>query len=103
MGKVMKQHVTGRSVTRLASLLLAGGLSLAAISTLPAGAADIEEDPAASVRLSQKNSRNCTESCTAECRAERTDCTERKADEKISCRAQFQICVRRCVVTCSPN
>ena len=36
MGKVMKQHVTGWSVTRIASLLLAGGLSLAAISTLPA-------------------------------------------------------------------
>ena len=103
MGEVMKQHLNRCRVLRLAVMFLAGGVAVAAVFTNPAGAADMEEDPAAAVRLSQKASRTCTESCTAECRADRTGCAEQKTDDQTSCRAQFQICVRRCVVACSPK
>ena len=88
---------------RLSVVLLVGGLACAAVFANPSGAADIEEDPAAALRLSQKSGRSCTESCMSECRADRTDCKEQKTDDETSCRAQFQICVRRCVVSCSPN
>lgn len=103
MGKVMKQHLIRWRAMRLSVVLLAGGLVCGAVFANPAGAADIEEDPAAALRLSQKSSRSCTESCMSECRAHRTDCKEQKTDDENSCRAQFQICVRRCVVSCSPN
>ena len=102
MGKVMKHCIRWRAM-RLALALLAGGLAGAAVFASPARAADIEEDPAAALRLAQKASRICTEGCTAQCRADRTDCKEQKADDETSCRAQFQICVRRCVVSCSPK
>ena len=102
MGKVMKQHLNRCRVLRLAMALLAGA-AIATVCVNPAYAADMEEDPAAAVRLSQKASRSCTESCTAECRAHRTGCGEQKTDDQASCRAQFQICVRRCVVACSPK
>jgi hypothetical protein len=97
MGAVMKQQFTGAAALWLAVALMAGG------QANRTDAADIEEDPAAALRLAQKASRSCTESCMSECRAEKTDCTEGKTDAKISCRAQFQICVRRCVVACSPK
>ena len=103
MGEVMKQHFTRACAMRLAVVFLAGGVAVAALLENPARAADMEEDPAAAVRLSQKASRTCTESCTAECRAGRTGCAEQKTDDQQSCRAQFQICVRRCVVACSPK
>jgi hypothetical protein len=102
-GRVMKQQVTGWRALWLAVSLLAGACEGAAVLATPAGAADMEEDPAAALRLSQKSSRNCTGSCMAECRAERTVCTDGKTDDEGSCRAQFQICVRRCVISCSPN
>jgi hypothetical protein len=102
MGKAMK-HYMGQRAIWLAIALLAGGLAGAMVFAHPARAADIEEDPAAAVRLSQKASRICTEGCTAQCRADRADCKEQKADDEIGCRAQFQICVRRCVVSCSPK
>ncbi len=103
MGKVMKQHFIRWRAMRLVIALLAGGFAGAVGFVNPAGAADIEEDPAAALRLSQKASRSCTESCTAQCRADRTDCKGQKTDDEINCRAQFQICVRRCVVSCSPK
>jgi hypothetical protein len=100
----MKQHFTVCRAIWLAAWLLAGGFAEAAVLANPAGAADIEEDPAAAFRLSQKSSRSCTESCMAQCRAERTDCREGKTDDNNdNCPAQFQICVRRCVISCSPK
>jgi hypothetical protein len=103
MGEVMKQHFTSRRAMRLAVVFLGGSVAIGAVFANPVRAADIEEDPAAAVRLSQKASRSCTESCTAECRADRSGCTEQKTDDQASCRARFQICVRRCVVACSPK
>ena len=98
-GTVMKQPFPQRRATRFAIALLAGGMIWAA----PAVAADMQEDPAAALRLSQKSGRSCTESCMSECRADRTDCKQQSSVEETSCRAQFQMCVRRCVVACSPN
>ena len=96
----MEQHFTKRLTRQFAVAVLSSGMSWAA----PAVAADIEEDPAAALRLSQKTSRSCTESCMSECRADRTDCKQQQTDDDdISCRARFQMCVRRCVVACSPN
>ena len=103
MGKVMKQHFIGWRAVWLATALLAGVVMGAVIFANSAGAADMEEDPAAALRLSQKSSRACTESCMSECRADRTGCTEQRTDDEASCRAQFQICARRCVVACSPK
>jgi hypothetical protein len=100
MGKGMKQHFTSWRAASLAIALLA---DITTGCPHPAGAADMEEDPAAAVRLSQKASRNCTESCMSECRADRVDCKEQKNDDENSCRVEFQMCVRRCVVTCSPK
>lgn len=103
MGKGMKQHFIGWRAVWLATALLGGVVMVAVIFASPVGAADMEEDSAAAVRLSQKSSRSCTESCMSECRADRTGCKEQKTDDEASCRAQFQICVRRCVVACSPK
>jgi hypothetical protein len=99
----MKQHRLRWRVMPLAFALLMGGFVDAAVFANPADAADMEEDPAAAFRLLQKSSRSCTESCMAECRVDRADCAEQKTDDEQSCRARFQICVRRCVVACSPK
>jgi hypothetical protein len=47
------------------------------------------------LRLAEGSSRACTESCIAQCRS-----AERSCGGKAECRAQFQICARRCVVSC---
>jgi hypothetical protein len=100
MGGVMKQQGTGWRGLWLAAALLAGGLAGAS----PAGAADIEEDPAAAYRLSREASRVCTDGCMGRCRTDRTDCKDGKTGEDTeNCPAQFQICARRCVVSCSPK
>lgn len=54
--------------------------------------------PAADIIESQgtKPNRSCTENCMAQCRAAESSCS----GERSSCRAQFQICARRCVVSC---
>ena len=89
----------------LATSLLTGDFAGAAVFALPADAADIEEDPAAALRLSRKTARSCTDSCMAECRDDRKQCTENKTDNDSvnKCPAEFQICVRRCVISCSPK
>ena len=96
----MKQQVTRWRGLWLAAAVMAGGLAGAG----PAGAADIEEDPAAAFRLSRQASRVCTDGCIAGCRTDRTDCKDGRTGEgQENCRAQFQICARRCVVSCSPK
>lgn len=47
------------------------------------------------LRLAEGSSRSCSESCVAQCRS-----AERACGGKPDCRAQFQICARRCVVSC---
>jgi hypothetical protein len=64
----------------------------------PAFGADIQESPAAKLRMSQDSSRGCTERCMSQCRAALSACSSGGA--KDTCRAEFQICARRCVVSC---
>jgi hypothetical protein len=52
---------------------------------------------AGSFRLAEGPGRGCAENCVAQCRAAQSGCSGNAA----SCRAQFQICARRCVVSCS--
>ncbi len=65
-------------------------------------AADMEETPGAELKAALRASRACTENCITDCRAERAGC-ESEPKPKDVCRAQFQICARRCVVACSPR
>jgi hypothetical protein len=65
-------------------------------------AADIQERPAANLRLSEYSSRACVEDCITKCRAAKAQCSGNK-DRGDECRAQFQICARRCVVSCNPR
>jgi hypothetical protein len=50
--------------------------------------------PRSRLRLSE--GRSCTESCIGQCREAQRSCS----GDAGSCRANFQICARRCVVTC---
>jgi hypothetical protein len=77
-------------------------LTAALFSAGHAFAADIQERPAANLRLSEYSSRACVEDCITKCRAARAQCSENK-DRGDECRAQFQICARRCVVSCNPR
>jgi len=65
-------------------------------------AADIQERPAANLRLSEYSSRACVEDCITQCRAARAQCSGNN-DRGDECRAKFQICARRCVVSCNPR
>ena len=47
-------------------------------------------------RMRLSEGRSCTESCIAQCREAQRSCS----GDAGSCRANFQICARRCVVTC---
>jgi hypothetical protein len=47
-------------------------------------------------RLRLSEGRSCTESCIAQCREAQRGCS----GDAGSCRANFQICARRCVVSC---
>lgn len=53
--------------------------------------------PAGGFRLAEGPGRGCAENCVAQCRAAQSSCS----GDAASCRAQFQICARRCVVSCS--
>jgi hypothetical protein len=103
-GAVMKRRVPRYGAIGAVAVVLAFGWAGEAVVANPAGAADIEEVPPASFRMSQRSDRNCTESCMADCRAARAECRESKADKETNnCPAQFQICVRRCVISCGPK
>jgi hypothetical protein len=100
----MKLRITRCGAIGAVAALLAFSWAGEAVFANPAGAADIEETPAASLRLSQLSDGSCTKSCMADCRSTRAECRDRKAkSDKDNCRAQFQICVRRCVVSCGPK
>lgn len=64
----------------------------------PAGMSYGRADTAGgSYRLAEGPSgRGCAENCVAQCRAAQSSCS----GDAASCRAQFQICARRCVVSC---
>lgn len=47
-------------------------------------------------RLRLSEGRSCTESCMGQCREAQRSCS----GDAASCRANFQICARRCVVSC---
>jgi hypothetical protein len=100
----MRLRVTRCGAMAAVAAVLAFGWAAEAVVANPAGAADIEQVPAASLRMSQESGRSCTERCMADCRAAREGCREGKADsENNKCPAQFQICARRCVVSCGPK
>jgi hypothetical protein len=44
--------------------------------------------------LAEGSSKTCTESCMSQCRSAEQSCSGS------GCKAQFQICARRCVVSC---
>jgi hypothetical protein len=67
-----------------------------------AAAADIQEHPAAKLRLSQRSDQECIDKCIAECRADKSECSGGKGSND-ACRARFQICARRCVVSCGSH
>jgi hypothetical protein len=60
------------------------------------GAAQIAPAAGRRFRLAEGSNRACAESCVAQCRAAQQSCS----GDAASCRAQFQICARRCVVSC---
>lgn len=103
-GTVMKLRFTRYGAMVVVVAAMAFGWAGEAVVANPADAADIEEPPAESFRMSQQSGRSCTESCMADCRAARAECVDGKADSEANkCPAQFQICVRRCVISCGPK
>jgi hypothetical protein len=54
--------------------------------------------PVAGKRLAEGSSRACMVSCIAQCRAQEEACGGSRR-----CASQYQICARRCVVTCGPR
>jgi hypothetical protein len=62
-------------------------------------AADMEENSTRLPRLAQRAGSACAQSCTAQCRSAQSACLA-SGESAGSCRTQFQICVRRCVVQC---
>ncbi len=66
----------------------------------PAFAADIEEPPGADLRMAQRAKRVCVDNCITQCRSALTTCASNSKDTS-TCRTQFQICARRCVVACN--
>jgi hypothetical protein len=98
----MKQRIFDRVTRLVAVFLLGSGVLVGAGYLTAASAADIEETPAADLRQSQRAVRVCTDGCASDCRSERTSCANGQENTD-RCRAQFQICVRRCVVSCGSN
>jgi hypothetical protein len=45
-------------------------------------------------RMAEGGGKNCTENCMSQCRSAAKNCSG------ANCNAQFQICARRCVVSC---
>ncbi|MGF1620185.1 MAG: hypothetical protein ACFCUR_06200 [Rhodomicrobiaceae bacterium] len=62
-------------------------------------AADLEENFTKLPRLAQRSGNACAQSCMAQCRSAQSACLA-SGENAGSCRTQFQICVRRCVVQC---
>jgi hypothetical protein len=93
-------------IARLPAVLIPLSLSAALaglwIGAGAAAAADIQEKPAGKLRLSEYSARSCVEDCITRCRAAKAQCGGGK-DRGDECRAQFQICARRCVVSCNPR
>jgi hypothetical protein len=69
-----------------------GGVRACPVSTL------IEESrlPCPGCFDVSEGGRGCSESCVAQCRAAERSCS----GDRAACRAEFQICARRCVVSC---
>jgi hypothetical protein len=59
------------------------------------GEACAPQKPVAGTRLAEGSSRACMASCIAQCRAQEEAC-----GSSGRCATQYQICARRCVVTC---
>jgi hypothetical protein len=85
----------GKAGWRLSLLLILPGLALA--MAMPVAAMQGKEAHATDLRLAQSGDRACAERCVAQCRAALAQC---ESAGNSNCRTQFQICARRCVVTC---
>jgi hypothetical protein len=87
-------------VLQIAALLLipAGGhaADLCARSGTPEAQVLRDEDACSNgMRMAEGSSnKTCTESCISQCRNAERNCSSGE------CKAQFQICARRCVVSC---
>jgi hypothetical protein len=84
-------------IVALLILLLAGTDTSAATGCLGIGTADAPQSrpsAARNLRVAEGGSRACMDGCMAQCRAAQQGCSGG------NCRAQFQICARRCVVSC---
>lgn len=67
--------------------------------TAPAKAVENQSQRGESLRLTQRGDRACVERCINQCRATLAAC-EGGGNNRSVCRTQFQICARRCVVSC---
>jgi hypothetical protein len=83
-------------ICALAAML---GMMLCVDFTGIALAADLEENATRLPRHAQRSGSACAESCMAQCRSAQAACLA-SGEDAGSCRTQFQICVRRCVVQC---
>jgi hypothetical protein len=64
---------------------------------MAAAAAPANDTRETDLQLALSGDSACTERCVAQCRAALAQC---ESAGNSNCRAQFQICARRCVVTC---
>ncbi len=83
-------------VCALAAML---GLVICLEFTTAGLAADLQENSTSLPRLAQRSGGACAQSCMAPCRSAQSACLA-SGENAGSCRTQFQICVRRCVVQC---
>ena len=97
-GGLLMPNVVAKPFGLLLGLLILIGPGLNAVLTGWALAADMQEGAKSSQKLSQDAGRTCTETCIAQCRSALAACA--KGSSKDPCRAEFQICARRCVVAC---
>jgi hypothetical protein len=83
---------------------LLGGLIVTGLAAgqgvWPAAAIDMGEAGGAKLRLARRGDRACVERCIGQCRAARAVCNG-AGNSPAACRTQYQICARRCVVSCS--
>lgn len=83
-----------RHTLALIGFLLALTFSATAFAAWSADGLPATRAPLA-VRVAEGSGRACVASCIAQCRAEEQSCGGGS-----SCGAQYQICARRCVVSC---
>jgi hypothetical protein len=81
-------------IIALLALCLAGASAPQAADLNMTDAPQLRPQRQRHLRLAEGSNRACMDGCIAQCRAAQQGCSGG------NCRAQFQICARRCVVSC---